>query len=128
MIILNLTQHEATLDQQNSGVRNLKSENYEEIKKLLTFENIPTSDEMIKRAHNICNIILKEKGRKIIDGVMIGGAPFFMSTLEKIIRRFFKNLKILYAFSKREVEVIIDPFDKSVNKSSVFKHIGFVEI
>ena len=55
---------------------------------------------------------------------MIGGAPFFMSTLERVL--VLNGIKPLYAFSERVSEETTAP-DGAVTKINVFKHIGFVD-
>ena len=60
-----------------------------------------------------------------ITKVMIGGAPYFMSTLEKVLKE--HGFTPLYAFSKRESIEEKMP-DGSVKKVQVFRHIGFVEV
>ena len=55
---------------------------------------------------------------------MIGGAPFFMSALERALLDV--GITPLYAFSIREsVEKAAE--DGTVTKINVFKHVGFVE-
>lgn len=67
-----------------------------------------------------------DSGRELFPThALVGGAPFFMSTLE---RHLLANGVIpLYAFSVRESkETTMD--DGSVGKVSVFKHKGFISI
>jgi hypothetical protein len=66
--------------------------------------------------------IVKEEG--VFDAAMIGGAPFFMSTLEKTLKEY--GIKPLYAFSKRES--VEENENGIIIKKSIFKHIGFVEV
>ena len=120
-MILNITQHLATPDQINSGVVEPNDHHKMRIVKLLTFDTIPTLCQMTNRACAIRSIVVKYPK---LDGVMLGGAPFFMGTLEDILS--VLPLRILYAFSIREsVEKNIDG---KVIKTNVFKHIGFVEV
>jgi hypothetical protein len=121
MRIANLTQHKPTTEQIKAGVEHL-SEKENEIKTLLTFENIPTIEEMEDRAERLAKIV-KEEG--VYDATMIGGAPYFMSILEKKLKEY--GIKPLYSFSKREV---IEETNENgeVIKKSIFKHIGFIEV
>lgn len=119
MKILNLTQHSATKDQIEAGVVELQQEEKKVLADLLTFEEIPTSAEMESRARKIVVFVDDD-----IDAVMIGGAPYFMPPLQKALQK--ACLKVLYAFSKREV-IEKQMEDGSVQKSQVFKHVGFVE-
>lgn len=151
MITINLTQHKATSEQIEAGVLDLPLEMQEELKTLLTFEYLPSVEDIERIARMVSRlalrvlvlqlensespvvqaaIILQESGVKTAIGqvgyyfqFMIGGAPFLMAPLENALKSVF--LKPVYAFSAREsVDTIID--DKVV-KTSVFKHLGFVE-
>ncbi len=119
MKILNLTQHKATPEQFAQGVVEPESPWKEGIQRALTFEDLPTPEEIQRRAEALA---------KIADGhdsAMIGGAPYLMSTLERELKK--RGIKPLYAFSKREVVEEQLP-DGSVRKTHVFKHLGFVEV
>lgn len=122
--ILNLTQHMATQDQLDAGVVEpwLEEDNSKEfIQNYLTFQIIPTKEDMIERAKLLADIAIAHK----VDKVMIGGAPFFMSILEMVLKA--NNITPLYAFSIRET-IVESMVDGSVIKKNVFKHIGFVEV
>ena len=119
MKILNLTQHLSTEEQVEAGV--IEPESKEYIQKLLTFDEIPSKQEIRKRARQLAGYAkLTFKGER--GKAMIGGAPFLMSELEYWLRN--NKIEPVYAFSKR-VSV-----EKKVNgqiiKTNVFKHIGFV--
>ncbi len=131
-MILNLTQHTVTAEQKAQLVvepRMCK----DEIQKLLTFEEIPSKEEIESRATKLARIAASEaamyagdtESRLWITRVMIGGAPYFMGALEKSIREC--GFQPVYAFSKRESEDIPQP-DGSVKKVQVFRHTGFVEV
>lgn len=123
--ILNLTQHQASPEQIAAGVVDLSPELRAKVSQLLTFDEIPTADEMIRRARLLAGIIegysLKVQD---VEAVMIGGAPFFMATLEGELKS--KGIKPLYAFSRRESIDEVQP-DGKVIKKAVFRHLGFVE-
>lgn len=127
-MILNLTQHQATEEQRNQGVVDLPTQDrIDTLKRLLTFDELPTKELMNKRAKQI---VLLVRNNGISDTfvpakVMIAGAPFFMSILEKALLN--DGIQPVYAFSVRDgVEQIQQ--DGSVRKINVFKHIGFVEV
>lgn len=145
--VLNTTQHPASLEQKEAGVIDLPEEKREKLSKLLTFESLPSKEEIQNRAKQISNLVLEEvacsscshKGAlpaSIGYGVecgncgmdmpiqaMIGGAPFFMASLQKELLKV--GVTPVYAFSiRKSVEKIVDGETKKI---SVFKHLGFVE-
>jgi len=131
-MILNLTQHVSTDEQKAQLVvepRMCKAK----IQKLLTFEEIPTREEIEARAKELARIAASEASfyagdtdNKIwITRVMIGGAPYLMGALEKALREC--GFTPVYAFSKRESIDQPQP-DGSVRKVAVFRHLGFVEV
>jgi hypothetical protein len=119
--ILNCTQHFVTNEQIAAGVVEPRRDRKDLIKSLLTFDELPSEKVLMCRAKWIAELCLEE-GYK---NVMIGGAPFFMSHLESAL----KNLCMVpvYSFSKRFVDEVV-LVDGSVEKKSIFKHIGFVEV
>ncbi len=131
-MILNLTQHNVT-DEQKAQLVVEPRMTKEKIKKLLTFEEIPTKEEIEVRATKLAEIAVSEASMYAgdtdnmiwITRVMIGGAPYLMGALEKALREC--GFTPVYAFSKRESEEIPQP-DGSVKKIQVFRHLGFVEV
>ena len=138
-VILNLTQHTATPEQIEAGVYEPKSP--DEIKAALTFNHLPTQQELELRAVTLAAFAHREVRTRVLEDrptyeeqlpiedqmlgmqVMVGGAPYLMPYLEKALKDV--NLKAVYAFSKREsIEVVME--DGSVKKTAVFKHLGFV--
>lgn len=119
-IIYNLTQHQALPEQTAQGVQDLEPEDRNRLRSLLTFDEIPSQEEMEKRAETIVAQLLPWDA----DAAMIGGAPYFMAPLEKSLKA--RNVRVLYAFSKRESRDEIAE-DGSCRKVAVFRHIGFVE-
>lgn len=116
---LNLTQHPATPEQRMAGVYDLPFEEQARLSELLTFHTPPSQDEMNARADDIA-ALAQQAGAEF---VMLGGAPFFMSTLEAAL--WDAEIVPRYAFSRREsVERVQD--DGSVLKVNVFRHAGFV--
>jgi hypothetical protein len=131
-MILNLTQHNSTDEQKAQLVvepRMCKAK----IQKLLTFEEIPTKEEIESRATKLAEIAVSEASMYAgetdnvvwITRVMLGGAPYLMGALEKAVREC--GFTPVYAFSQRESEEITQP-DGSVRKVQVFRHCGFVEV
>lgn len=120
MRILNLTQHKSTNDQQKDHVYDLRGARLEQLKDLLTFDEIPTEYVLWDRADKIA-ALAEQEGAK---SAMIGGAPYFMPWLERALLRRVINIK--YAFSKRESQDV-HLEDGTVRKRQVFRHIGFVE-
>ncbi len=118
--ILNLTQHTATPEQLEAGVFEPKSK--KRIQELLTFDSIPSKEQMELRARELALIAKQELGITS-KAVMIGGAPYFMSTLERVLKE--EGFQVCYAFSKREC-IEEKQSDGSVVKKTLFKHVGFV--
>ena len=115
--IVNLTQHDASVEQK--GV--FEPHQKEKVKQLLTFSSLPEREEIKERAEQLAKIAESEK----VDFAMIGGAPYLMSALEEALIK--KGINPLYAFSKREsVEKTLS--DGRVEKTQVFRHLGFVEV
>lgn len=123
MAILNLTQHAATPEQIAQGVGDLNPHHGEiqQLKALLTFESLPTAEEVYERAYAIAALAQSY----FVDTAMIGGAPYLMGALERALNKV--GIKPVYAFSERVSEEQVQE-DGSVHKVNVFKHIGFVEV
>ncbi len=122
-MILNLTQHPASGEQIAAGVTDLPSDRRATLIALLTFDDLPTAEEIADAAEEIALLAddhLPENGDP---AAMIGGAPWLMAPLETALRRHL--IRPIYAFSRREsVEQI--QTDGSVRKVNVFRHAGFV--
>ena len=117
MKILNLTQHYATPEQALIGV--IEPENKEEVRELLTFNEFPEKEDILKRAGRLSDIALNSGYRYI----MVGGAYWLIEALVRILKR---NGRIpLHAFSKRITTEVVE--NGVCIKKSVFKHAGFYE-
>jgi hypothetical protein len=101
------------------GCVELPEELQNEVRNLITFNEIPSDCEMRARAVRVAEIAT-ESGA---DSAMIGGAPYFQRYLEEEL--LVRGVEPVFAFSKREsVESIQE--DGSVQKTFVFRHTGFV--
>lgn len=120
MTILNLTQHAATQDQLQAGVTDVAQNDKAALTAALTFNSLPTKEELEAHAKSVVEIATKYD----VTAAMIGGAPYFMSVLEKTLMN--AGIKPLYAFSVRQSTEVQNP-DGTVTKAMVFKHLGFVE-
>ncbi len=127
MIIINLTQHNATQDQLEAGVRELPAELKAKAVEALTFDNIPSTGDIINRARELTWVVqaaTTDIPRGDAVGVMIGGAPYLMGHLEDILQE--EGFTPLYSFTRREtVEEKLE--DGSVKKTAIFKHVGWVD-
>lgn len=125
ILFINLTQHPLTAEQDQWVTENCYAlVQDEQIKELLDFPELPTKEELEKRADNI----ISELGDEIpgfSKMALIGGAPFFMSTLERKLKE--AGIQPVYAFSKR-VSVETTNEQGEVVKTSVFKHEGWIEV
>lgn len=121
LAIVNLTQHEATRDQEKIGVFDLLPDERAELIDALTFNEAPTQLEIAERARKIARLAVKATPSR---RAMIGGAPYLMPALEQELRRV--GIQPVYAFSKR-VSIGQPQPDGSVKKISAFKFEGLVE-
>lgn len=119
MKILNLTQHVATPEQVAQGV--FEPADKTAVQALLTFNTLPTGEEISKRAFDLAELAHKAGA----EAAMIGGAPYLMSWLETALRH--SGVTPLYSFTQRESEEQAQP-DGTVRKVAVFRHVGFVEV
>lgn len=117
--ILNLTQHVGTAEQSAEGV--FEPRNKGEIQRLLTFEILPSKEDIIARAETLAQIAEAENASK----AMVGGAPYLMGALECALKK--RGIQPLYAFSIRESVEETLPTGEVV-KRNVFRHLGFVEV
>lgn len=125
-MILNLTQHRASLEQVAQGVRDLPEELRLELSRTLTVDDLPTEEEIKYRCNIIASFIFLTEAENAPTSVMIGGAPWMMCHLVKALRE-AGVVQCLAAFSKRESVELTDPNTGDVTKTAVFRHLGFVE-
>ena len=131
-VVGNLTQHLITPEQRAAGCWDFPDHLRKELIRELSFEEIPSREEIAARAARIAGIAARAAAIISQDGVipvgremMIGGAPYLMGPLETILRQ--EGFLPVYAFSKRESVDEPQP-DGSVRKVAVFRHAGFVRV
>lgn len=124
-MILNLTQHAASAEQVDAGVVDLAEDKRQELIKLLTFDTLPSQEEIASRAQAIADLAaLSGEEDTPPEAAMIGGAPFLMASLENAL--VLNGIVPLYAFSRRE-SVEETQEDGSIRKTAVFRHLGFID-
>lgn len=123
MKIVNLTQFDETQAQILEGVFSMSDEDKAKVRELITFEEIPTVEEMRKRAHEISFIAYGYLAQRGATHAMISGAPYFAKYLEQELRD--SGLTPIYSFSKRRSETRIMP-DGSTKVTAMFEHAGWV--
>ena len=127
-MILNLTQHNATKDQQDAGISDLPELYKDFLKKKLTFPVQYDKEMLVSRANTIAKIvedfiqdtIFNTGVAPEIDGVMIGGMPSFMPVLESVLVS--KGIRVGYACTERQS--IDKEIDGKVVKTAIFVHAG----
>jgi len=124
MNIINLTQHAASQEQRDAGVVDIPAGMQRTLVELLTFDTLPSAEEIEDRAESIAlmaDLIVPEEGTH---AAMIGGAMWLMAPLANALRE--QRITPLFAFSVRESVELTLP-DGSVKKTTIFRHQGFVE-
>ena len=121
-MILNLTQHNATKDQQDAGIIDMPVEFQVALKGLLTFPTQYTRDDLEYRALQIHELVRDFCGtsKEVLEGVMIGGMPSFMPVLESVL--ISKGIKVGYACTERKS--VDKEVDGKIIKTAVFVHAG----
>ena len=138
--MVNLTQHALTKEQYTYNNEELTVVTYKaytkevqnDIVEFLTFNKIPTKEEILKRADLLAiiagNTIRQAEDLSEIPATrkyaLIGGAPYLMGPLEKALKE--KGIQPLYAFSKR-ISIETTQPDGSVIKTAKFVHEGYIE-
>ena len=121
-MILNLTQHNATKDQQDAGIIDMPVEFQVALKGLLTFTIQYTRADLEYRALQIHELVRDFCGtsKEVLEGVMIGGMPSFMPVLESVL--ISKGIKVGYACTERQS--VDKEVDGKVVKTAIFVHAG----
>ena len=125
-MIINLTQHAASIEQVASGVRDVPADMRDRLTAALTFGAAPSTRDILTRAASLAQIALEAAHALggTCDDAMIGGAPYLMAPLERALEEVM--VQALYSFSVRESVEQAQP-DGSVRKIAVFRHVGWVE-
>lgn len=118
-MILNLTQHPATVEQIAAGVVDLPVEPRAFLQRLLTFTSLPTRREVDQRAESIAALVEPSTRKQ----AMIGGAPYLMAPLERHLEAI--GIEPMYAYSER-VSIEEVQADGTVRKVNTFRHAGWV--
>jgi len=114
---INLTQHNATPEQECAP---RSKDQTQRIKELLTITELPDEQELVRRA-----VALAELARVAgATEAMVGSVNYLTLFLDPALRQ--RKIQPLYAFSKRESIEVPQP-DGSVEKKSIFRHLGFVK-
>lgn len=128
MLIINLTQHEATSDQLAEGVVDLPAEHRKALAEELTFSELPSPEEIRQRAEAIVALAtMNGLGGDADedpwpDAAMVGGAPWLMPALCRQLEA--TAIPALFAFSTREAVEVEQ--NGQVVKTSRFIHRGFI--
>lgn len=122
-VVWNFTQHLATTEQREQGVRDLPEKLRQQLVEILTFDYLPDDEDLQIRCGEILCLI-GEIDTKYGQRIMIGGAPFFMERLSAALRH--SKYRPVFAFSRRESVEQVMP-DGTVRKIAIFRHLGFVE-
>ena len=117
-MIYNFTQHETIPYQNKFNIVDVPNQEY--LKSLLTFDVLPDSDELEKRAILIADYATEIGAKQI----MIGGALYLMPYLIDELNK--RNIISYFAFSKRvNKEMIVN--DETVIKKSKFLMEGLIK-
>ena len=121
-MILNLTQHNATKDQQDAGIIDMPVDFQTALKGLLTFPTQYTRADLEYRALQVHELVRDFCGtsKEVLEGVMIGGMPSFMPVLESVL--ISKGIKVGYACTERKS--VDKEVDGKIIKTAVFVHAG----
>jgi hypothetical protein len=120
MKILNLTQYLATASQIKAGVVDLPEDERDKLRKLLTFDTLPLSKELIERSEAIAEIARKTG----CDTAMIGGVPYMLTVLERSLNLI--GIHPVYSFMISERVKQINPYDGFTQIANIHRHVGFV--
>ena len=126
--MINLTQHNPSGAQKALGVKTFGefpevkvrwSSSEDELRRLLTFETLPSALEIGQRAMALADLAAATGEKE----ALIGGAPFFMGPLADQLG--LRGITPFFAFSQRETHETV--MDGKAVKTSVFSHKGFIK-
>src|SRR5690554_1558364 len=118
-MILNLTQHNATAEQKAVGVVEPHESEKADIKRCLTFDVLPSTEEIRVRARRLAGLALSLGATCAV----IEGAPFLMGELERAL--ITVGIQPVYAFTSHE-EVAQEQSDRAASKNAGGRHLGFI--
>lgn len=124
-LYFNATQHVLTPSQQKEGNWiNLEESDIKIIRDLITFDTIPSENDMVERARKLAGLVTSHCAIAGVETckVMIGGAPYFQSCLENALLG--SGFEPVYSFSERKC--IETPNGDIVEKKFIFEHVGWV--
>ena len=117
-MIYNFTQHETIPYQKKFNIVDVPNQEY--LKSLLTFDVLPDSDELEKRAILIADYATEIGAKQIMRGGALYLMPYLIDELNK------RNIISYFAFSKRvNKEMIVN--DETVIKKSKFLMEGLIK-
>lgn len=123
--ILNLTQHQCTIDQLDYMVGEISIDR-KEVSDLLTIKEFPTFSTVAEKALGLAELAATAANEAGVEPtnilVSIGGLPYLMAPLVEELKK--RGFTPVYSFTQR-VSVDIDNGDGSVTKTNVFKHEGW---
>jgi hypothetical protein len=132
---INFTRYQTTPAQKAAGILDIPDNYYEALVELLLFEisPIPTQIDLQERAMQVVSLYEQyiEENKHALDQLsqpvipMIGGAPFFLGTLE--VEFISCGYNCAYPITKREKIEQVGP-SNIVRKQAVFSHLGMVVI
>ena len=124
MNILNLTQHEGSVEQLATGLVEPNAYDKAYVKELLTLNNIPnerTLQEVCEaRANLLVEIMEKANSEQGIENFLVAGHPLLLKMLQ------LKNKGRYFLLGAHSDRVSIE--DKDGNKVSRFKHMFFYSL
>ena len=132
-MIINLTQHPRTYEQEQHGVLDLVGDHHKELIKLHTFKTLPSTEDLWWRAERIVQLaIFNGLGKYRIDGIdpipksaMVDCLPFLVAPLLHELKKF--RITPVYAFSI-PVPRSWSNHDGTATRVVELLHEGFVEI
>jgi hypothetical protein len=107
--VFNLTKHDATREQRLLGLTDAGSRFREEIKQLLDFDQLPSSEDLIARATKLADFALLSGCSR----AMIGGPSFFVPVIEAHL--IMVGIEPVYAFLNESSEKKLRTFGGFVN-------------
>lgn len=118
MKILNLTQHNASPEEEFAGV--CEPSNKRLVQTLLTFTELPSRELLFERAQILAELAVDNEATH----AMIDGAPYFMVHLARALNDY--GVRPIFSFTKRETEEARAP-DGAIIARVVYNHHGWID-